>query len=119
MNDKAKTGLWKMEKAFWLEGVEAYLRDMAPHAVMLFPPPAGLMAGDEILGALAKAPRWEHVSMTERLRTYHSDAVVTLAYRTQALRAGVCYEAYCSSCYIRAGGAWKLIQHQQTPIAAE
>jgi len=109
--------LWDMEKAFWLEGVEAYRRDMAGDAVMLFPAPAGIMQGAAILDALAEAPRWQEVEMADSRLTRHSDSVATLVYKAQAVRDDAQYQAFCSSAYLLAEGEWKLIQHQQTPIS--
>lgn len=56
--------------------------------------------------------------MEERVLGRSGDSVAVLAYRAEARRAeDGPYRAYCTSTYVRSGDGWKLVQHQQTPIA--
>lgn len=106
----------RMEKAFWLEGVEAYRRDLADDAVMVFPAPTGPLTGEVIYDALKDAPRWQELTISDPRLTRHADGVVTLVYMASAVRDDDRYEAFCGSCYLLAEGEWKLVLHQQTPI---
>jgi hypothetical protein len=107
--------LWRMEEAFWLQGIEAYRRDMRDDAAMVFPDPTGVLMGKEVLAALEAAPRWVEVSISEGRVLRAGSAVVVLVYRAFAKRKEAEYRALCSSSYAFSGGAWKLVHHQQTP----
>lgn len=106
---------WKAEESFWLDGPEFYERRMAPSALMVFPPPVGILAGDQILVGLKQGPRWQSVDLEERSQT-GSETAVVLAYKATGKRPhSEPYIALCSSTYIPVGGVWKLLSHQQTP----
>jgi hypothetical protein len=119
MNDN-KAGddlsLWHMEEAFWLQGIEAYRRAMRDDAVMVFPDPTGVLMGNEVFAALAAAPRWAEVSISERRILRAGPGVVLLVYRALAKREQAEYRALCSSSYASNDGVWKLVHHQQTPV---
>ena len=57
------------------------------------------------------------VALTQRTVSRPDGETVTLAHRAEGRRpgSGAC-EAFCTSTYRLRHGAWKLIQHQQTPI---
>jgi hypothetical protein len=89
---------------------------MAADALMVFPPPAGILKDEAIVDGLRQGPRWRSVEMTETAETTAGDAVV-LAYRAVGQRDGAePYTAYCSSTYVRGEDGWKLLGHQQTPV---
>lgn len=114
MNDAAP--LWELEERFWL-GKEAHY---GPHlhcdATMVFGAPVGILAGDAIIEAMNREPRWTAVKMDEQLVTRPADNIAILAYRAKATRGDAEYRCYCSSTYYRERRNWRLIQHQQTPI---
>jgi len=108
--------LWEMERRFWLDGPDFHAAHMARQAVMVFPPPAGILARSESLAGLADAPRWRSVDM-EETSAAGLGATVVLAYRVLARRDGEdTYRALCSSTYVRSRGAWGLLSHHQTPL---
>lgn len=114
MDDAA---VWAQEERFWTAGEDHYAGVLDPDCLMAFPAPAGLMAGAEIAPSLAAAPRWASVEMTERRIARPGTGLLVLGYRALGRRDGAApYEAYCTSCYRDAGGGWRLIQHQQTPV---
>ena len=41
--------IWSLEERFWLDGEPAYRAHRIASAVMLFPEPAGIMQGEDIL----------------------------------------------------------------------
>lgn len=107
--------IWEMERGFWLEGPDFHAAHMAAGAVMVFPAPAGILAGPAILAGLREGPRWREVAFSERTEAALGGAAV-LAYRATGAREGAGpYRALCSSTYVRAEGAWRLLCHQQTP----
>ena len=106
---------WKTEEGFWLRGPEFYRDHMAPDAQMVFPDPVGILKGEAIVDALEEAPRWEAVRMDEKTTVLAGDALA-LAYRATGRRGEAApYVALCSSTYVRRGGGWTMISHQQTP----
>ena len=107
---------WDVERSLWLEGAETFRRWMAAECLMVFPPPAGILAGPAILEGLASAPRWRRVGLEDRQLRRTGEAAVALAYRAEASRPGTePHRALCSSTYVREAGDWWLVQHQQTP----
>jgi hypothetical protein len=105
-----------LERALWLEGPDRFRALMAEGCVMVFPPPAGILRAAAILDGIA-GPRWVRVAMDDVVRADVENAAV-LAYRAEANRAeGAPYRALCSSTWIRAAGGWRILAHQQTPVA--
>ena len=106
-----------MEERFWAAGEDHYRDALDPACVMAFPAPAGIIEGPAIAQSLAGAPRWASVTMAETRIGRPSDDLLVLAYRARGRRDGAApYEAYCTSTYRKAGGRWRLVQHQQTPV---
>lgn len=109
--------VWEREKGFWLNGPEFYENHMIADAQMVFPDPIGILKGGEILDGLRAAPRWDAVEMEDTAELTLGDTRV-LAYRATGTRpAGRPYVALCSSTYVFCDPAWKLVSHQQTPVA--
>jgi hypothetical protein len=107
---------WTEEQHFWTGGEEHYRKMLDDDCVMVFPGPAGIIAGKNIVGSLKNAPRWSAVKMTNKLVRRSSPDVLVLAYKAEAKREDAdVYRAYCSSTYACETGRWRLIQHQQTP----
>lgn len=108
--------LWLIEERFWT-AADAPRDTLDPGCIMAFPAPTGLLAGPGIADSLSGAPRWTRVEMTERRLAQPAPDVAVLAYRARGVREGAApYEAFCTSTYRVSAGAWRLIQHQQTPI---
>ena len=78
--------LWTLEERFWTAGPDFYTAHLASDPVMLFPG-AGLMRGQAITDALAQAPRWLSVEMTDRVEFQPTADVALLAYRAHGRRA--------------------------------
>ena len=95
---------WDIERRLWLEGAAAYASHVDPECVMVFAAPVGILSGPAIAESLTGAPRWAEVEMEDAHLARPSDDLAVLAYR-----------AWCTSTYRRVGGAWALVQHQQTP----
>ena len=107
---------WRTEERFWIGGEDHYREALDPACIMAFPPPAGIIQGPSIAQALAGAPRWSSVTMSETHVARPAADLLVLAYKAHGKRDGAPpYEAYCTSTYRHAGGRWRLLQHQQTP----
>lgn len=108
----------ELERALWLEGAERFRACMAEGCVMVFPEPVGILRGDDILAGLEGVPRWSDLALAGLVATTAGDTAI-LAYRAEARRGdGPPYRALCSSTWIRRAGAWRILAHQQTPLAA-
>tara|TARA_Y100000052_G_scaffold27310_1_gene34609 strand:- start:406 stop:750 length:345 start_codon:yes stop_codon:yes gene_type:complete len=106
--------LWDMERNFWLDGAAFYESSMAPDARMVFPSPVGILAGEQIVEGLRRAPRWSSVDFHDETKTSLGETVV-LAYSATGRRDGEDpYEAFCASTYVQHEGRWVLLAHQQT-----
>ena len=108
--------LWSIEKALWLGGANAYEQHMAPECIMVFPAPAGIMTGPDILKAVRQAPRWDSVEFDQQHTSILGTNACLLAYVGRGLRGTDTYEAFCSSSYRRRPQGWAIVQHQQTPV---
>lgn len=110
--------IWSNERRLWLEGVDVHAELLHPDCIMTFAAPVGIMKGEVILRSLEGAPRWTDIDMTERSRSDINGDTVVIAYRAEGRRGDSApYRAFCSSTYVRHhDSAWRIIQHQQTPI---
>ena len=93
---------------------------MAGDAVMIFPPPAGIMDEAAIIESLGDDAPWSGVRIDEVDLVHVRDSAAVLAYRAEARRRdGETYSAYAGSVYVcQDDGDWRLAYHQQTPIGA-
>jgi ketosteroid isomerase-like protein len=111
---------WKSERRFWLEGEAHFLKMMAPGCIMVFPEPAGILAGEAITASLQSMPRWASVEMLDVALSRIGDQAVVLAYRAEARRGDDDpYRAFCTSTYAKTEDGWRLAQHQHTPIKSQ
>ena len=111
------------EERFWRGGVAVYDEGLAREALMVFGPPAGVMDRAQTLAAMAEAPRWQTVNLTEMQVLQPAPGVAIVVYLACASRGGGSpeYLARCSSVYLRRSEAgeladWRLALHQQTPL---
>ena len=109
--------VWTIERALWLEGPERFRASMAEDCVMVFPDPVGILRNDAFLAGLEGAPRWTALALDEETELRPAPDCTILAYRAEARRAeGPAYRARCTSTYLRIAGAWRIAQHQHTPL---
>jgi hypothetical protein len=107
--------IWQAEQEFWLGDIEHFRSRMAPHCLMVFPPPMGILTAEVILDSLRHAPRWETVEMTDRHIGLIGESMLVVAYRAESRRReSPVHRALCSSSYVRLGRDWRLAHHQQT-----
>lgn len=108
--------VWAAERAFWLEGPETAAKLLHDACLMAFAGVGVLRGAASILQSLAGAPRWAELEISEEAQSRPADDLVVLAYRARARRQDAPpYEAWCTSVWRRETGAWRIVQHQQTP----
>jgi hypothetical protein len=77
---------WTGEELFWTGGEEHYSKMLDDECIMVFPAPAGIIAGPDIAHSLGNAPRWSAVEMTNKHVRRSSPDVLVLAYKAEATR---------------------------------
>lgn len=111
--------LTAMERQFWLADATYYVQHVAEDAVMILPEPAGLMRKDQVVRSIAASQRWSEVELENAALLRLGERNAVLHYRALARRPGqeARYAVLASSVYSSRDGEWKLVFHQQTPIA--
>lgn len=109
--------LWQLEKQFWLGNAEFYETMLAPQALMIFPPPVGVLDRATTISSIRSAARWQNIAFSKQHFVAATQDTAVLAYVARADRGGADsgYCAQCSSVYIRCNSGWCLVLHQQTP----
>ena len=111
-----------IEKKLWTNDPEFYQTTLAEEAQLVFAE-TGVISRSFAVSAVrdekASGKIWEEVAMDDVRNTYVSDEVVLLTYRAAAKWKNNDERIHClaSSLYVNKSGEWKLIFHQQTPIA--
>lgn len=71
----------------------------------------------ESIAEQADANRWQGLDIEVEGFLQPTDDVALLTYRASAVRGkNAPYDARVSSGYVRRGGNWKMMFHQQTPL---
>lgn len=92
-----------------------YERVLGPKVVMLLPGGLVLTDRDAIIRSMS-GPPWESYELRDLAVLDVTSDSALVYYGARAVRAsGPEYSALISTLYVRAGGAWKLVSHQQTP----
>ena len=112
--------LWRLETQFRLAGADFYERTLCADALMVFPPPAGVLDRAATLESVRGA-RWRTVSIDARHLEMPDSNVAVLAYVARAERgeAESAYVAQCSSTYVLGADGWRLALHHQTPLGED
>ena len=111
--------LISIEKKLWTGGSEIYRKNLDDNCLLAFMRMAGVSSREEVAGTVEDADRWRDLDMEVEGVLQPTPDVALLTYRASAVRGeGDRYEALVSSAYVRRDGAWKLMFHQQTPLAS-
>jgi hypothetical protein len=121
LTDDVRDGLVDLEERFWLEGggnPSFWRRHLADDGLVALP--LGIMDKDQTVRAIAQASPWARVEMRDVRVLAVSDDSALVTYTAVAARAEDTddYIAVIGSVYVLRGGAWALIFHQQSPMAA-
>lgn len=121
MDQEQKQALWQLEERFWLGSAEFYEATLAPDALMVLPPPAGVLDRAATIASIRDGGRWRDVSLRQRHVATSGATTAVLAYVARADRGSPesAYAAQCSSTYVREAGQWRLLLHQQTPLPVD
>ena len=110
--------LWDVERGLWTRGRAHYERWFSPDCVCAFPEPTGVMVGDAFVADLPDGGGWQSVELTEQAVRRPAAGIAVLGYRGTRRRPDETYASICTSTYAEGDdGRWRLVQHQQTPVA--
>lgn len=108
--------LLAMERKLWLGGRAEYRGALDDDCLLAFTTMAGVSSRDEVADQV-DGNRWRDLDIDVEGFLQPTDDVALVTYRASAVRGDEPYEARVSSGYVRRDGAWKLMFHQQTPLA--
>lgn len=108
--------VWQEEEIMWTGAAGERSRRLDGAVLMLFGP-TGIIGRSRATALMADAPPWTRATLSDR-HAIETDDVVVLAYRVEAWRGETRYLALCSSTWVQRGAAWRMVQHQQTPLTA-
>jgi hypothetical protein len=118
-DDGARDEVLKLEERFWLQGggdPDFWRTHFAEDGVVALP--FGLLDKEQTVAAMEQAQPWATVRMDDLRVVPISDTVVLVAYRATGTRTDADdYVAVVGSTYVRREGGWKLLFHQQSPVA--
>jgi hypothetical protein len=113
--------LLQQERAAWealsTEGAAGpyYEKNLAHDVLILLPGGLVIADRDQVVDSMRGAP-WDRYEITdERVLALTPDSAV-VAYRVEADRGDMHYQALLNSTYVREDGEWRLALHQQTPV---
>lgn len=111
--------LWAFEHSLWTGGPDNYREKVDGEVVMVLPQPPHVLAGDAAISAVTQTPVWDEAELSERQVSRPQEGLIVIGYRVRAERQGhAAYEAHCTSVLRRVEHeVWRVVQHQQTPVA--
>lgn len=112
-----KDDLLSIERELWKGEADAYRQNLDDDCLVAFTEMAGVSTREDIAGMVEGGPRWRDVELEVEGFLHLTEEVAILCYRASAVRGEDRYRALVSSGYVRRGDAWKMMFHQQTPLA--
>jgi hypothetical protein len=117
---RLKDELLALEDKLWRGGPETFLENLDEECLIAFTGMAGVLDREQIAGTVAEGDRWRDVRIDTRGLVQPTEGTAILTYEARAVRGeGETYNALVSSAYARRNGSWKMVFHQQTPLAGE
>jgi hypothetical protein len=117
------TELYEIERSLWTNDPGVYYDSLRDDALLVFQE-TGVMTRDTAVAAICEENRehrhWAEVNFSDQRVLCPTDDTRVLIYKATARWN---YEqnpitVLCSSIYALRSGEWKLVFHQQTPLAA-
>jgi Domain of unknown function (DUF4440) len=110
----------EIERGLWTDGPDAYHRHLDDVCLTAIGATAGVFTRNDVAAMVADGPRWQDLEIDVRGVVEPTDDVAILTYEARAVRGeDERYRALVSSGYVRRNGGWKVMFHQQTPLADE
>lgn len=116
-----KSDLLSIERELWTGGADAYHRNLDDDCLVAFTEMAGVWTREQVAGSVEEAERWRDLEMEVEGFLRPQPDLALLTYRARALRGegddAERYHALVTSGYVDRDGRWKMVFHQQTPLA--
>lgn len=109
--------LLSIERTLWAAEAEAYRRNLDDRCLVAFTGMAGVSSREEIAGMVEGSERWRDLALEVVGLLQPTPDVALLTYRASGNRGEERYRALVSSGYARRDDGWKMVFHQQTPLA--
>ena len=111
--------LLPIERGFWTGGADYYRQNLDDLCVTVFTEMAGAFKREEIAGMIADTDRWRDLQLDVKGCLEPAPGFAILIYAVKATRKNnEAYAAAVTSAYVKRNGAWKMVLHQQTPLAS-
>ena len=111
--------LMSLEKRFWTDGADYFRQNLDEKCLVAFTEMAKVMSKEEVAATIKPEDRFKDVDLQTKGLLQVDDNTAVLTYQASAKRPdGKPYKALVSSGYARRNGKWKMMFHQQTPLAA-
>lgn len=115
-----KEELLEIDKGFWLDGEDFFLRHVDERCMLVFTQMQGIYSREEVAATAKEPKRWQDLRLTDARIIQPSEDVAMLSYEARVKRHdGTPYRALIGSLYVRKGGAWKLAAHQHSELEVE
>jgi hypothetical protein len=107
-----------LERAFWTGDAAFFEENTDSECLVAFSPDmAGVMGNKDLADTAKDGNRWKALEIELKGTLQPSNDVAMLTYEARATRAnGEAYAALVSTGYVRRGGNWRMMFHQQTPL---
>jgi hypothetical protein len=113
--------LLALEKKFWTGDSKFYRDNVDDTCLIAFGADmAGVMSNKDVAATAKDGNRWKHLDIKLKGLIEPADDVAILSYEANAVRSnGERYAALVSTGYAKRDEGWKMVFHQQTPLAQE
>jgi hypothetical protein len=113
--------LLALEKKFWTGDSKFYRDNVDDTCLIAFGADmAGVMSNKDVAATAKDGNRWKHLDIKLKGLIEPADDVAILSYEASAVRSnGERYAALVSTGYAKRDEGWKMVFHQQTPLAQE
>jgi hypothetical protein len=111
--------LLALEKKFWTGDAKFYRQNVDDSCLIAFGADmAGVMSNKDVAATAQDGNRWKHLDIKLKGLIEPANDVAILSYEANATRSnGEHYAALVSTGYARRDDGWKMMFHQQTPLA--
>jgi hypothetical protein len=111
--------LLALEKKFWTGNSKFYRENVDDSCLVAFGADmAGVMSNKDVAATAKDGNRWKDLDIKLKGLIEPADDVAILSYEANATRSnGEPYSALVSTGYAKRDDGWKMMFHQQTPLA--
>ena len=105
------------DRELWSGGAEEYYNTLDADCLVAFTEMGGVSTRNQIADMVGKDQRWRDLELSLEGFLQPTEDIAILTYRASAVRGDQPYQARVSSGYVNRNGSWRMMFHQQTPLA--